>query len=64
MDNDLIEWRKSRLAALAEKFDGNSALGRLLGYKDGALVGQMLRGKRPITEKTIAKAEKLPRPPR
>lgn len=55
-----MEWRRGRLGALAEKHGGNAALGRLLGYKDGAMVGQMLRGERPITEKTVAKAEELP----
>lgn len=55
-----MEWRRTRLLALAEKHGGNAALGRLLGYKDGAMVGQMLRGERPITEKTVAKAEELP----
>lgn len=60
MDEDLMEWRRERLLELAEKHGGNAALGRLLGYKDGAMVGQMLRGERPITEKTIAKAQTLP----
>lgn len=32
---------------------GKASLGRALGYRDGAFVGQMLRGERPITEKTL-----------
>lgn len=53
MERDLSEWRRQRLAALAEKRGGKAALGRMLGYKDGAFIGQMIRGERPITEKTI-----------
>ena len=55
-----IEWRKTRLKALASKFGGNASLGRVLGYRDGAYIGQMIGGHRPITEKTIVAAEELP----
>jgi len=55
MDMDeLLGWRRERLQALADKLGGNAALGRLLGYRDGAFVGQMIKGSRPISEKTIA----------
>ena len=37
-----------------------SAFGRLLGYKDGAFVRQMLAGTRAISEKTVDAVEKLP----
>lgn len=47
--------RRERLAAAAKRAGGNAALGKLLGYRDGAFVGQMLRGERPITEGTVAK---------
>lgn len=50
------------MAALAVKMRGRYALGRALGYRDGAYVGQMILGQRPITEKTIAKAEALKGP--
>lgn len=54
MDEQKIqEWRIQRLAALANEEGGKAALGRRLGYKDGAFVGQMLRGERPVTEKTV-----------
>lgn len=45
-------WRRERLRALAEHVDfgGKAGLGRALGYKDGAFVGQMLNGLRPIVE--------------
>lgn len=57
---DLIEHRKERLKALADRQGGNANLGRLLGYKDGAFIGQMIGGHRPITEKTIASVTALP----
>lgn len=52
--------RRERLEAAAEKAGGKAALGRLLGYKDGAFVGQMLRGERPVTEETVLKLEAKP----
>lgn len=52
--------RRDRLQALANKIGGKAALGRALGYKDGAFVGQMLRGERPITEKTVSTIEAIP----
>ena len=54
------EWRRRRLADLAKEVGSNAELGRLLKYKDGAYVRQMIAGERPITEKTVAKAEALP----
>jgi hypothetical protein len=54
------EWRQARLQELAERHGSNAALGRALGYKDGAYVRQMIAGERAISEKTIAKAERLP----
>lgn len=54
------EFRRARLEAAAERAGGKAALGRLLGYRDGAMVGQMLRGERPITEGTVAKLEAKP----
>lgn len=38
---------------------GKATLGRAMGYRDGAFIGQMLRGERPITEKTIRELESL-----
>lgn len=45
--------RIARLAAMVEREGGKAPAGRKLGYRDGAFVGQMLRGERPITEKTV-----------
>jgi hypothetical protein len=61
MDGEALqEWRRKRLRELAEKFGGNATLGRALGYRDGAYVGQMISGIRPITEKTVQSCEGLP----
>lgn len=63
MDRDaLAEHRKTKLQEFVDaKFAGNKAeLGRALGYRDGAFVGQMLRGERPITEKTVDQIQVLP----
>lgn len=56
---ELLEWRTQRLQALIDHADaGNkTAFGRRMGYRDGALIRQMLSGTRPITEKFIHKAE-------
>jgi len=53
-------WRVQRLQAMARKEGGNSALGRKLGYRDGAFIGQMLRGERPVSEKTVLAVHHLP----
>lgn len=53
------EWRIDRLRALTIREGGNTALGRRLGYRDGAYIGQMLRGDRPITEKFILAVHSL-----
>lgn len=52
-------WRVERLAAASEKAGGDSELGRKIGHQNGAQVGHMLKGRRPITEKTIQKIEAI-----
>lgn len=52
-EHQIQAWRIERLAAMVEREGGKAPAGRKLGYKDGAFVGQMLRGERPITEKTV-----------
>lgn len=52
--------RRERLEALATFMGGRAALGRALGYKDGAYINHMIKGLRPITEKTVADCEALP----
>jgi hypothetical protein len=61
LSDDEMQWRRGRLLALSEHeyFKGKAALGRALGFADGAFVGQMVKGLRPITEKTVAQAEAL-----
>ena len=58
---DIAEYRRAKLQAFLDlKFEGKkAALGRALGYKDGAFVGQMLRGERPISEKTVDQIQAL-----
>lgn len=51
--------RITRLRVAARKSGGNASLGRRLGYKDGAYIGQMLRGERPITEHVMMKISSL-----
>lgn len=56
---DVKRHRRERLEAAATRLGGKAALGRALGYVDGAFVGQMLRGERPVTEDTVGKVEAL-----
>ena len=53
------DWRQKRLSDLVAVFGGKASLGRALGFRDGAYIGQMLSGERPITEKLIDKAHAL-----
>lgn len=53
------EWRKRRLTDLSKVKGGNANLGRILGYRDGAYVGQMIGGLRPITEKLVEKIHQM-----
>jgi len=59
-NRNLQAWRRQRLHEMALREGGNLALGRKLGYSSGAFVGQMLRGERPISEKTVFAVHKLP----
>jgi hypothetical protein len=52
LDNDE---KIKRLQMASDRLGGDAELGRQLGYKNGVFVGHMLRGYRPITEKTIQK---------
>lgn len=59
---ELREHRKKRLHDLVEiKFNGNkAALGRALGFHDGAYINQLLSGHRAISEKTVDRIQSLP----
>lgn len=59
---DIKALRLARLLeAVEEHFNGNrAAVGRALGYADGAFVRQMLTGVRPISERTMRQIEALP----
>ena len=58
-ENSEQKWRQERLTELARKKGGKAVLGRLLGFRDGAYIGQMIDGHRPITEKMIDKVQAL-----
>jgi hypothetical protein len=58
-ENSEQKWRQRRLTDLAREKGGNASLGRLLGFNDGAYIGQMISGHRPITEKLIEKVHGL-----
>jgi phage repressor protein C with HTH and peptisase S24 domain len=58
-EKEIQAWRMQRLEAMVDREGGKAAAGRKLGYRDGAFVGQMLRGERPITEKTVLAAHAL-----
>lgn len=52
---------KKKTTCTPKRPDGNQTeFGKLLGYKDGAHVRQMLSGERPVSEKTIRLIEDLP----
>ena len=59
-ETDTNTVRQQRLAALVEAIGGKAPLGRMLGYRDGAFISQMVSGIRPITEKTVEACEALP----
>lgn len=58
-ENSEHKWRQKRLTDLAREKGGNASLGRLLGFNDGAYIGQMISGHRPITEKLVEKVHSL-----
>lgn len=61
MNNDaLMQYRRDRLDALAKHMGGRAALGRALGYKDGAYINHMINGLRPVTEKPSLTAKSSP----
>jgi hypothetical protein len=57
--NEEIEFRKQRLQDLLDQhYGGNKAdFGRACGFRDGAYIGQMLRGDRAIGERVIEAIE-------
>lgn len=60
-ESQIQESRRARLADAVRKLaEGNVAsFGRLLGYRGGAFVRQMLRGSRAISDKTVRHIENL-----
>lgn len=59
IDPQEMERRRARLQDAIEHFGSPDALGKALGYKDGAFVRQLVLARRSVTEKTIAAIERL-----
>lgn len=62
MDETVLQLhRRHRLELAATRLTGGNvtALGRLLGYRDGAFVRQMLSGNRAVSDKTVRAIEAL-----
>ncbi|WP_311230745.1 MULTISPECIES: S24 family peptidase [unclassified Acidovorax] len=62
MDDMVLQtYRRQRLKAAIDRLtNGNiAAFGRLVGYRDGAFVRQMLSGSRVVSEKTVRAVEAL-----
>ena len=57
--DDMKTWRQKRLADFAAAMGGEKMAGQKLGYKDGAYIWQMIKGRRPITEKTVDKVHQI-----
>ncbi len=51
--------RRERLTKLAVEVGGYAALGRMLGYRDGAYVSQMSKGLRNISDAFVSQCEAL-----
>ncbi len=56
-DYSVDQERIDLLTEASKLMGGNALLGRRLGFKDGSFVGQMIAGKRAITEKTFRKLQ-------
>lgn len=62
MNKELVQkHRRERLEALAAEFGGYAALGRALGFRDGAFISQMCKGKRNITEDFVTTCHQMPK---
>lgn len=60
MPESTQEMRRRRLRDAVAKYESKAALGRALGYRDGAFVRQMVDGERQVSEKTVDAIESLP----
>ena len=56
----LAQWRRERLALLAQEMGGAPAVGRAIGHSTGVQVAHMISGKRNISEKTMDAIHALP----
>lgn len=60
MIEDVQEFRIARLMEASKKAGGDAALGRLMGYANGAYIGQLKNKWRPIKEDFVQKLESIP----
>jgi hypothetical protein len=61
MDQDeVLQWRRKRLALVVEEMGSSRALGEAIGHKSGEQIRGMLAGLRPISDATMDKIEALP----
>jgi len=57
---ELLDWRRKRLALIVNEMGSSRALGEAIGHKSGDNVRAMVAGLRPITDQTMDKIEALP----
>lgn len=57
---EIQEFRRARLQELANLVGGYATLGRMLGYRDGAYVAQLAKGRRAINEDFVNNCEQIP----
>ena len=60
-ESQIQEQRRVRLADAVDRLCGGNvaAFGRLLGYRSGAFVRQMLLGNRAVSDKTVRRIEAM-----
>lgn len=61
MDSEeILQWRRKRLALIVNEMGGSRALGHAIGHKTGEQVRAMLAGMRVLSDATMDKIEALP----
>lgn len=57
---ELLKWRRERLAALVKEMGSSGELGKALGHKSGTQVRAMIAGLRVLSNATMDEIEALP----
>lgn len=60
MSEEVLNWRRKRLALIVEEMGSSRALGEAIGHRSGEQVRAMLAGMRPLSDATMDKIEALP----